>query len=232
MARRKQDSSYRPRGFFFYLGVTFVAVTITGLVAALFLISLPQSLDDVDGLDSVETSGRDVAAVLRESQQRQIPVTLTEKDINRWLARTLEVEQGGMLGGSLEFKQLAVRLTEGQAEVVMVRELAGHTLTFSSFFSVEQKRRGDGLRTEMNIHAGPQRRLPAVLMGGRFGRLVVPQGFLRTVMPAYENLADALAEELESGFSNMVLIRIEDKQISLDPRMPRRSSDAQPGEVD
>ena len=232
MASHNSDSDPKFHVFFYRAAVVFVAVTLLGLVLAIFLMIQPQRLNDVDGLDASDISGRDVAAVLRESQQRQIPVTLTEEEINRWLARTLEVKQDGMFGMSLQFNQVAVRLTDGMAEVVMERKLGERLLTVSMFISIDQVRDGDRLRTEMNLHAGSSRKLPALMMGGRFGRLIVPQGFLRMVTPAYEGLAEVLQEELENGFSDMVGIRIEDKQVVLDPRMPRRAAGARPGEVE
>lgn len=232
MAARNQSHTQKPTGFLHKVAVCFVTVTLSGLAIAVFLMIQPQSLGDIDGLDGSDSDGRDVAAVLRESQQRQIPVTLTEEEINHWLAGTLEVKQGGMFGKSMEFKRVAVRLTDGQAEVVMERELASRPFTVSMFVSIEQVRDGDRLRTELNLHGSARRSLPAVLMGGRFGRMIVPQGFLRLVVPSYESLAEALLEELNNGFSNMVIIRIEDKKLVLDPRAPRRAQGTLPGEVE
>jgi len=205
-------------------GVVFVIATISGLLFSLFLLFQPQSLDGIGGMDTA-VGGRDVSAILRESQQRQVPVTLSEAEINQWLARTLETKQGGRFEDSVEFKRVVVRLTEGLAEVVMERELGGRTMTVSMFFLIKEVRDGNSLRTELNFHGGGYASwLPSPARGGRFGKLPVPQGFLRLVMPSYEALAETLSDELDNGFKRMVHIRFEDKQITLDPRIPRRNA--------
>ncbi len=189
------------------------------------MILTPQKLDGIGGIDAQE-GGRDVSAVLRESQSRQVPVTLTEMEINQWLSRTLRVRQGGRFEDSVTFERVAVRITEGLAEVIMEREVSGRRLTVSMFLTINQIQEGNGLRTELNLHGGRYASwLPGPPRGGRFGKLVVPQGFLRLIMPSYEALTDALVEEMNMGFQRMVHIRLEDKKIHLDPRVPRRDSD-------
>ena len=56
--------------------------------------------------------------------------------------------------------------------------------------------------------------------GGRFGKLVVPQGFLLLVMPAYEKLVPLFREEIHLGFEEMARIKIEKNRLVLDPREP------------
>ena len=56
--------------------------------------------------------------------------------------------------------------------------------------------------------------------GGRFGRVVVPQGFLLLVMPAYQKLAAVFKEEIHLGFEEMARIKIEKNRLVLDPREP------------
>lgn len=231
MAPPKEEPTKKP-GFLHYFAIAFVAVTLSWLAISLFLVMQPQPMHDIDGMDPAAGTGRDVSTVLRESQQRQTTATLTEEEINLWLARTVEANQGGILGMSLKFERVAVRLSEELVEVVMVRELAGRPFTVSMFISVVQNRDGDRLDTEVNLHAGSSRKLPPVLNGGRFGRLIVPQGFLRMIRPSYITLAEALREELDNGFTDMTVIKIEDKKITLDPRKPRRASTARPGELD
>lgn len=212
-------------GFFYKLALVFVGSTIAGLVISIYLIVSPQSLDDIGGCDGA-AGGRDVSAVLKESQQRQVPVTLTETEINQWLARTIEAKQGGRFADSATFKQVAVRISDGHAEVIMEREIHGRRFTVSMFLTIVQTEQADRLRTELNLHGGRFASwLPAPPKGGRFGKLVVPQGFLQMVMPSYEALAGVLAEELNLGFKQMVRITLQDGSIHLDPRVPRRNAD-------
>ena len=60
-------------------------------------------------------------------------------------------------------------------------------------------------------------------VGGRFGRLPVPQGFLLLVMPSFGKLAAVLAPEGDL-VQEMARIRIEDGRLILDPRDPSESS--------
>lgn len=222
MEESEIDDEYEGSGFLYKVGVVFVAATISGMLACLVFMVSPQDFSGVGGLNSSE-GGRDVSAVLRESQSRQIPVTLTEAEINQWLARTLRGRQGGRFEDNASFKRVVVRIEQGLIEVVMEREIYGRTMTVSMFFTVQQIQDGDRLQTRLNIHGGrfaPW--LPNPPRGGRFGQLAMPQGFLRIVLPSYEALGDVLSEELNNGFKRMTFIRIGDKRIELDPRVPRR----------
>ena len=58
------------------------------------------------------------------------------------------------------------------------------------------------------------------LRGGRFGKLVVPQGFLILVMPAYAKLADIYYEEIRLALQEMARIRIEPDRLLLESREP------------
>lgn len=227
MAANDSHAGSTGTGIFFKVAVVFVFATISGLLLSIYLLMQPQEFEGVGGLDSA-ASGRDVSAVLRESQQRQVPVTLTEAEINQWLARTLETRQGGHLEDAVKFKRVVVRITEGLAEVVMERDVNGRLFTVSMFFTIDQVRDGNRLRTELNLHGGGYAPwLPSPPRGGRFGQLPVPQGFLRLVMPSFEALAEVLTDELDNGFKKMVHIRLEDKRIELDPRIPRRNADGE-----
>jgi len=212
----------RSSGCLLKMGVLFVAAVVIGMIAAIYFVSQPQSLDDIDGLDPAAANrGRDISQVLTESVDRQIPATLTEAEINQWLARTLKVEQGGRLAEHAEFKRVAVRLREGIAEIVMEREIAGQPFTTSMFISISQRTEGHNQVTDVNLHGGAYPYwLAFPPRGGRFGSLVVPQGFLRIVMPDYMSLADVLESEIENGFKRMSSIKIGEKKIEFDPRLP------------
>jgi len=228
MAPRKSKSAPSGSGTAFKVGVVFIAASVSFMVYCGVMLFLSQDLEDIDGLASPD-GGRDVSVVLRESQLRQVPVTLSEAEINQWLSRALRSRQGGLLEDTVSLERVAVRITEGLAEVVMVRRIGERNFTVSMYFNIEQVRHGDNLRTELNLHGGPYVAwLPKPPRGGRFGRLVVPQGFLRLVMPSYESLAEALSEELNNGFRKMVFIRLKDKRIEFDPRIPRREASQMP----
>ena len=57
-----------------------------------------------------------------------------------------------------------------------------------------------------------------LMKGGRFGQLVVPQGFSHLVLPSFGKLAGVYKTELSSAFEEMARITIEDGKLVLDPR--------------
>lgn len=203
--------------------VLFLLLCGLGLAAALRAVSQPQDLGDIGGYaEAADTAPpRDLAVVLRNSLDRGYAVTLTEREINQWLERTLVVKQGGPLGSKVSLDRVLVRLLDGHAEVVMVRRVMGHPFTVSMFLTIEQTQDANGVHTQVHLHGGPYadavRRPPR---GGRFGRLVVPQGFLLLVRPAFAKLVPLFAEETRLAFQEMARIRIEENRLVLDPREP------------
>jgi hypothetical protein len=103
----------------------------------------------------------------------------------------------------------------------MERAVMGRPFTVSMFLKIEQSQGARGIKTEIHRHGGPYHaNLPTLLRGGRFGKLVVPQGFLILVLPAYEKLAELYREEIRLAFEEMVRIRIEPNRLVLDSREP------------
>jgi hypothetical protein len=210
-------------GFFSRLISLFLLACLGGLGFALYCVSQPQDLSDLQRKpgDSAVPSGRELKVVLRNAVDRGYPVTLTEVEINEWLGRTLVARQEGLLREKVRFERVWVRLEDDLAEVVMERKLWGHPLTVSMYLEVERMEGPQGLTTEIRMHGKPfHEDLPNLPRGGRFGQLVVPQGFLLLVMPAYQKLADVFQDEISLAFSEMNRFKIEKNQLVLDPREP------------
>jgi hypothetical protein len=194
---------------------------VFGLGTAMFFVSQPQDLSDIGGYEPAAggESSRDLTAVLRASLERGHSLTISETEINRWLGQTLSAKQSGLLASKVSFDRVCVRLEDGMAEVIMKRSAFGRPFTVSMFVKVEQTEGQGGRRTVVHRHGGEYSpNLPKPMRGGRFGRLVVPQGFLVMVIPAYAKLADAYREEIRLGFEEMAGIRIESNRLVLDPR--------------
>jgi hypothetical protein len=192
-----------------------------GLGLALVAVAVPQDLSDLGGRSPAarSESTRDLKLVLKNAIDRGYPLTLSETEINQWLAKTVVARQGGVLNEGIKLEGVWVRLEEGRAEVIMERSILGKPFTVSMFVQVERVEGPKGQMTEVNLHGGSYHKdVPNPPMGGRFGKLVIPQGFLLLVMPAYEKLATLLKEEIELGFQEMSKITIENDRIILDPR--------------
>ena len=97
------------------------------------------------------------------------------------------------------------------------------------FLQVAQTEDAEGIHTEVKLHGGGfHEYLPFPSRGGRFGKLVVPQGFLILVMPAYKNFAKCCPDEIDLGFEKMARIKIEKGRLTLDPRAPTRTISSPP----
>lgn len=205
------------------LSVLVVLAGVAGLGAAMFFIAQPQDLTDIGGYDPAAKTAplRDMKAVLKNSLDRGYPVTLTETEINQWLGRTLQTKQGGLLAGQISLERLWVRLEDGRAEIIMERKLMGMPFTVSMFVRIEQLQGLKGVETQVHLDGGPYHaNVPKPPQGGRFGKLVVPQGFLLLVRPAYEKLPALFQDEIHLGFEQMARIRMEKNRLVLDPREP------------
>lgn len=62
------------------------------------------------------------------------------------------------------------------------------------------------------------------LVGGRFGRLVIPQGFLILVLPTFEKLPPLFHDEIELGVKRMARVRIEKGKLVMYPKEPSGDS--------
>jgi hypothetical protein len=219
-------------GCFSKLISLFLLATAAGLGSAIYFVSQPQDLSDLGGREAGPKTGqaREMKVVLKNSIERGYPVTLSEEEINDWLGSTLSVQQGGLLASRVSFERVWVRLEDGTAEVIMERKIMGRPFTVSMFLQIEQIEGPNGVSTEVKLHGGPfHPDFPNPPRGGRFGRLVVPQGFLLLVVPAYRNLTKNFPEEINLGFEEMSRIRIEKGRLVLDPRAGASGESILPG---
>jgi hypothetical protein len=204
------------------LALLILLVAGLALGSAVFFILKPQDLSDVGGYGpAAPAPSRDLKVVLKNSLDRGYAVTLTEAEINQWLGRTLAAKQGGVLEGRVSLERLWVRLLDGHAELIMERRIAGRPFTVSMFITIEQIQGAKGVLTNVHVHGGPYHKdLRKPLRGGRFGTLVVPQGYMILIRSAYGKLIPLFAEEIRLGFEEMARIRIEKNRLVLNPREP------------
>lgn len=194
-----------------------------GLGMAIYSAVQPQDLSDLKtpAPAASPVQQRDVKVVLKNAIDRGFPVTLQEAEINQWLARTLVATQGGLLAEKVTFDRVWVRLEEGMAEVIMERQFLGKPFTVSMYLQIERLESPQGVFTEIHPNGGPYHPdFPHPPKGGRFGKLVVPQGFIHLVLPAFQKLAEQFPDEIELGLREMSRITLEDGRIVLDPREP------------
>ena len=208
----------------------FVLAIFGGIACALFFAARPQPLSDLAGFGpqaSTEES-RDLLGTLEQSVKDGYAVTITEEELNHYLRDTLAGTRRGVLGDYIHVEHVAARLMPDLAEIILVHDVAGYTLTSSMYLQVTQREAPNGvMQTSIERHAGPYiDGLPKPMLGGRFGRLPVPQGFLYLSLPAFEALADvyrnpAGSPKKEIDFiEEMSRVKIEDGKLLLDPVPP------------
>jgi hypothetical protein len=198
-----------------------VVMFIAALGYALLLIFQPQNLSDIGmGEDPAHpVKARDLPQVFSKALEGSYLLLITEEEINAYLEKTLAARQGGALAGVVTLEKVLVRLENERAEIIMVRKCAGRILTTSMWVMIEQTEDDQGtVETHIDPTGGPMGLLPFMDRGGRFGRLVVPQGFLHLVQSSFARLAGLYPEEIRLGLEEMARIRIEEGALVLDPR--------------
>lgn len=205
----------------------FTFAGVAGLGAAVFFIAQPQDLSDIKGIGPASAlnggKARDLREVLKNSVSRGYPLTLTEEEINLYLKQTLAAKQGGGLEKLVNIDRVCVRLEEERAEVIIERSIMGRPVTVSMYYRILQEIDMNGSTKTSVVRDGGHffpdlPRLERLTKGGRFGKLVVPQGFLILVLPSFEKLAPVYRLELEQAFEEMSRITISKGKLVLDPR--------------
>jgi len=216
------------------LATLFAFLGLAALAAALYFIAQPQDTSDIEGVGpgAVGKRVRDLKVVLEKSREDGYPVTLSEEEINLYLRETLESKQGGLLADQVSLDEVMVRLEEGKAEVVLVRRVAGRPFTVSLFVQADSYELPDGtIQREISMSGGPYHdTIPRPLIGGRFGRIQVPQGFIRFLtLESFSRLASVYRDpsskepalELDL-IEDMSRIEIHEGRLELDPRANTR----------
>lgn len=214
------EPKYKSRGCIARLFSTFLFLISVALAVALYFVFQPQDLSDVEGYgEGAGPAQRDLGLAFRNAVDRGYDLRLSEEELNRWLAGTLEMKQGGLVSESVKLEGIAVRLEKDMAEIVMLRTVFGRPFTVSMFLRIEQTESSDGISTRLHRDGGAyMESFPNLKKGGRFGKLVVPQGLLLLVIPSFAELKDQFKDEISNGIEKMARVRIEEGILVLDPR--------------
>ncbi len=188
----------------------------------------PQNMNKVSGYalpDRENGYVQDIPGLLSRAQEANYPLFLTERDINLYLSRVVKGKQGGPIGVLARYEGVAVRLYDGYAEIILVRTMGnGYRQTVSMYVSPSSQETLNG-PVVVTEYSGPDL-LGALPVGGRIGKLPVPQGYLHFIRPAFISLAEALKPELELLLDPHRPIQIRPGEMQI---LPSRSSDMQGG---
>lgn len=180
------------------------------LVTCLVLSFLPQDLSDLKGRKDSSEAPRNLQRVLENAATKDIAVTISEEELNRWMSTRLQGEQTGPLKDSVTYNGTWFRLKEGLVDIIIEREAFGRPHTIAATFKIEQIEEGE-LGSSTQVH----------WKGGRLGQLPVAQGYLYLVRSSYLSLAEALKSELSALttiLGSQVSLTIQEDSVVLRPR--------------
>lgn len=164
-----------------------------------------ESLDDVDGYNApAGTTVRNLKSLLAVGLSSGKNLTVTEKEINAYLSATLHARQAGPLASKASISGVAVRLVDGQFQLIIARQLFGRPHTVAMNFDLSQIKEGNASVWQVQAD------------GGRIGRLPVNGGLLRLILKPVGQIGSAYAGELKI-LRHASSVRVEDGRILLGP---------------
>ena len=180
------------------------------LVVALAFVYTPEDLDDIDGRTAGDQEQRVVAPVPPTDLLQQVKEAVvsgqnfecSEEALNHYLRSVLEAREANGLDIFAEFRGLWIRLNEGSFELVFERQVLGLPSTVSAELRI--------LRVED--------RYMIEAVGGKFGRLSVPKGFLTLIKGGIENVGSVFEAE-KKVLSRSGALTISDGWLRLEPHL-------------
>ena len=159
-----------------------------------------QDLSDINGYAETDRQpgNNNVSAMIASAANYRQSVEISEKLINTWLAEHIKARQEGLLADHVKLKGVWVRFEEeegGRAEIIIEREIKGFSHTVSMYLRVERKKKEDGTYTNY-IHKDGGDFFNLLAIGGRFGEIRVPQGFLLFTQDSFRSLSALFENEI------------------------------------
>jgi len=131
-------------------GISLMSVLVMllalGMLAGVVMIVLPGDVSKIAGYPASPIPAPNPRNILDEAQkimmERKELLSLSEDVVNQYLNRRLQGSQKGALAALVKFKGVYVDFSPGVAEIFVVREIFGKTLTMSTKVAAERGRRG------------------------------------------------------------------------------------------
>jgi len=200
------------------LAICGVVTLIALLAVGVLTVFQAQNTSDLERKAAAVQEPRNLTEVFRKALEGAYEVSISEEELNAYIAKHLALKQKGVLAGLVTLEKVLVRMEDDCAEIVLVRKIAGKPFTTSMWLQIEQTENATGeISTNIEPSRGPMPVLQGIKQGGRFGRLIVPQGFLLLTKEAYSQLAAVFSEEILHGIQEMARIRIRKGALDLYP---------------
>jgi len=175
---------------------------LSALAGAAWVAHRPRALPTVivkDHGKAVDMTDEIKQAVIKGSAE----IEISETEINRHLEKVLTARMAASLEKSVRFEKLHFDLDPGIAHATLVWDIAGQRQTATVDLAI--------------THLDKVFRVDVI--GGAYGHLQVPRGFVRPLRPALISLSTVLKEEVQALFQ-MNQVRIAEGKLLLDPRFP------------
>ncbi len=187
-------------------------------------------LSEVSGRDGIMKGQSgigyvDIERKVRNALNADREVTLTEAELNQYIAKNLKMKQGGFMKGFATVKGVYVDLKRDMMEVFIEREIAQYgeegvikTDVFKPFnHTVSMKLK---IFTVVDGQGSTSRNIE--FPGGMIGKAPTPGLMVTIVKDSFDQLAEHFESEIDLGYDKMTSITVGDGFITLDPRMKVR----------
>jgi hypothetical protein len=202
-----------------------VLAVLSALGAFVYLGWQAADLEDVSGRRGIAIGYVDIERKIRNALDENAEVTITEAELNQYLAKNVKMKQGGFMKDFATMKGVYVDLKPDIVEIFIEREVAQYgdervikTDVFKPFrHTVSMKlkiftKEGENGSTTKNIE----------FPGGSIGKAPTPGLMVMAVKPSFDQLKEHFKEELSMGYDEMTTITVGDSFIKLDPRVKTR----------
>lgn len=208
----------------FIVGLLIIGI-LGGLCFHTYLSWKPRDLSDIDGLEDDATKKEQVVNLkekLDAALKGEYEVTITEEEINRYIASRLKLSQSSLLDRYLTVKGVYVNLLQdNKAEVIILRSVdfpdneKKDGGKYVSFLPTDQTVTLDLIVTCETT--GDETTKTLTYPGGRYGQAPAPNQFARVILPGFKSLAEFFEDELAMVYDEMKTIKIEDGKLILTP---------------
>ncbi len=211
----------------------FTIIILLAIGWAVYASWQPQDTADIPGFRQKDNAP-DIPKILKQAISRDAAVTFSEEDLNRYLATYISPNQHGPVAIFATNPGIGIRLHggkmkedgtmgEGYMEIILERYTGVDTRhTVSLYLSVFQSIDPNNYMAVLTkFEFFNDEPLPGgIAIGGTIGSVSVPQGYMRFLLPAYENLLTTCFPILQMIEDSGMGIRFDEGQLTLSP--PRK----------
>ncbi len=208
---------------------------LIGISWLIYLSWCPLDTSTIPGFRQAENAP-DLPKIIKQALERDATISLTEEDINRYLAYSLHPRQQGAMsilatnpGVGIKFhgghKNPNGTTGHGYLEIIIERFTGVDTKQTISLYLTPTQHMDPhnymALQTTLDF-CNDEFLIGGIRIGGTIGQLSVPQGYMYFLLPAYENLLNACLPIVQLIEENGMGIHINDGTIQLSP--PQKQS--------